>query len=54
MGEEEHEGLKDFRLHVDLETRHRIGLAFAVFEASHVNGVPVVDKDPEKYVAEND
>ncbi len=54
MGEEEHEGLKDFRLHVDLETRHRIGLAFAVFEAAHVNGVPVVDKDPEKYVAEND
>ncbi|MBA8795135.1 hypothetical protein FHX74_002763 [Friedmanniella endophytica] len=53
MGEEEHEGLKDFRLHVDLETRHRIGLAFAVFEAEHVDGVPVVDKDPQTYIEEN-
>ncbi len=53
MGEEEHEGLKDFREHVDLETRHRIGLAFAAFEAEHVTGVQVVDKDPEQYVTDH-
>jgi hypothetical protein len=53
MGEEEHEGLKDFREHVDLETRHRIGVAFAAYEAEHVDGVPIVDKDPEEYVKEN-
>ena len=53
MGEEEHEGLKDFREHVDLDTRHRIGLAFAAFEAEHVTGVKIEDKDPEQYVAEN-
>ena len=53
MGEEEHEGLRDFRLHVDLGTRHDIAVKFAAFEAEHVDGVPVVDKDPETYVAEN-
>ena len=53
MGEEEHEGLKDFRLHVDLQTRHDIAVRFARFEAEHVDGVPVVDKDPEEYVADN-
>jgi hypothetical protein len=53
MGEEEHEGLADFRRHVDLETRHRIGVAFAAYEAEHVDGVPVVDKDPDTYVADN-
>ena len=53
MGEEEHEGLKDFREHVDLETRHRIGVAFAAYEAEHVAGVPIVDKDPEQYVEDN-
>ena len=53
MGEEEHEGLRDFRLHVDLDTRHRIGIAFAAFEAEHTMGVPIVDKDPDEYVAEN-
>ena len=53
MGEEEHEGLKDFRLHVDSDTRHRIALQFAVYEAEHFSGVKIVDKDPETYVAEN-
>jgi hemerythrin HHE cation binding domain-containing protein len=50
MGEEEHEGLADFRRHVDLETRHRIAVTFAAYEAQHVTGVPIVDKDPEQYV----
>jgi hypothetical protein len=50
MGEEEHEGLADFRRLVDLDTRHRIALTFAAYEAQHVTGVPIVDKDPEQYV----
>lgn len=53
MGEEEHEGLADFRQHVDLGTRHRIAVEFVVYEAEHVTGVPVVDKDPQQYIAEN-
>src|SRR3954453_16880874 len=47
MGEEEHEGLGDFRRHVDLETRHAIAVRFAALEAANVDGVPVVDKDPQ-------
>jgi hypothetical protein len=54
MGEEEHEGLADFRRHVDLDLRHRLGVRFAAFEATHVDGVPPVDLDPEEYVREND
>nr|WP_281373899.1 hemerythrin domain-containing protein [Allobranchiibius huperziae] len=53
MGEEEHEGLKDFRMHVDLQTRHDIAVRFAAYEAENVTGVPVVDKDPQDYVDEN-
>jgi hypothetical protein len=50
MGEEEHEGLRDFRLHADLEARHRIAVPFVAYEAEFVMGVPVQDKDPEQYV----
>ena len=53
MGEEEHEGLADFRRHVDLDTRHRIAVEFVVYEAEHVSGVPVVDKDPQEYIRQN-
>jgi hypothetical protein len=53
MGEEEHEGLTDFRRYVDLDTRHRIAVVFATYEAANVDGVPVVDKDPDEYVTEN-
>ena len=53
MGEEEHEGLRDFRLHVDLETRQRIAVTFAKYEAENINGVPIVDKDPKQYVKDN-
>ncbi len=53
MGEEEHEGLADFRRHVDLATRHAIAVKFAAFEATHVDGVPIVDKDPKEYVEDN-
>jgi Hemerythrin HHE cation binding domain len=53
MGEEEREGLADFRRHVDLDTRHRIAVTFAAYEAEHVNGVPIEDKDPKQYVSDN-
>ena len=50
MGEEEHEGLRDFRLHVDLATRHRIAVPFVAYEAEFAAGVPIQDKDPDRYV----
>ena len=53
MGEEEHEGLADFRRYVDLDTRHRIAVPFVAYEATNVDGVPVVDKDPDTYIKEN-
>jgi hypothetical protein len=53
MGEEEHEGLRDFRLHVDAETRHRIAVTFLAYEAENVTGVPIVDKDPKEYIEQN-
>ena len=53
MGEEEHEGLADFRRHVDLDTRHRIAVQFVAYEAEHVTGVPIVDKDPDDYIEAN-
>jgi hypothetical protein len=53
MAEEEREGLTDFRRHASLETRHDLGLAFAAFEAVHVEGVEAVDKDPEEYIEQH-
>lgn len=53
MGEEEHEGLADFRRHVSLEERHSIAVSFVAWQAEHVSGVPIVDKDPQQYVRDN-
>ena len=53
MGEEEHEGLADFRRHVSLEERHTIAVSFVAWQAEHVDGVPLVDEDPKEYVREN-
>ena len=53
MGEEEHEGLADFRRYVDLDTRHRIAVPFAAYEAATSTGVPIVDKDPDTYIKDN-
>ena len=50
MGEEECEGLADFRDNADLQTRHALAVAFATFEAVHYQGVRAVDKDPKAYV----
>jgi hemerythrin-like domain-containing protein len=51
MAEEEREGLTDFRRSASLETRHKLAVAFAAFETTHVDGVEPVDKDPKEYVA---
>jgi hypothetical protein len=53
MGEEEHEGLADFRRHADFDLRHRLAVIFAAYEAEHVDGVPIENKDPGQYVHDN-
>jgi len=53
MGEEEREGLTDFRRHAPLQLRHDIAVAFATFEAAHITGADTVDKDPKAYIAAN-
>ncbi|MDE2487539.1 MAG: hemerythrin domain-containing protein [Alphaproteobacteria bacterium] len=50
MSEEERQVLADFRLHADLDLRHRLAIAFAAFEADHVDGVEPKDLDPAGYV----
>jgi hypothetical protein len=54
MGEEEHEGLADFRLHAALGLRAALGRRFRSFKAEHegTRGLDVSDRDPEAYVAE--
>lgn len=51
MGEEEREGLTDFRFHTTLELRHELAVKYATYEAEHYAGVKAVDKDPKAYVA---
>jgi hypothetical protein len=52
MGEEEREGLTDFRRLAGLQRRHDLAVAFAAYEARNFAGVPAVDKDPATYVRE--
>jgi hypothetical protein len=52
MGEEEREGLTDFRRLAPLRQRHDLAVAFAAFEARNVTGVEPVDKDPAAYVSQ--
>ncbi len=54
MAEEEREGLTDFRRLAGLAQRHDLAVAFAAFEARHFAGVPAVDKDPARYVREEE
>ena len=54
MGEEEREGLTDFRRLASLQLRHDLAVAFVAFEAKHYAGVPPVDKDPQAYVREEE
>ena len=54
MGEEERQGLTDMRRHGSLKLRHDLGVRFAAFDARFIDGVPAVDVDPARYVADND
>lgn len=51
MGEEERQGLADFRRTVTLDARHQLAIQFIVFEAKNIDGVTARDIDPEKYIA---
>jgi Hemerythrin HHE cation binding domain len=52
MGEEEREGLANFRIHAAPQLREELGDRFAAFLAEHPTtaGLDVSDKDPEEYV----
>jgi hypothetical protein len=50
MGEEEREGLTDFRRLAGLQRRHDLAVAFAAYEARNFAGVTPVDKDPAGYI----
>ena len=52
MGEEEREGLTDFRRLASLQRRHDLAVAFAAFEARNYAGVAPHDLDPAQYVRE--
>ncbi|MFS0716718.1 hemerythrin domain-containing protein [Arthrobacter sp. 1P04PC] len=54
MGEEEREGLTDFRLHADLDLRHKLAVSFYAFEAAHAGGIKAHDVDPDEYVERNE
>jgi hypothetical protein len=51
MGEEEREGLTDFRRLASLQLRHELAVAFADYEARNYAGVEPADKDPAEYVS---
>jgi hypothetical protein len=53
MAEEEREGLKDFRMHASVQTRHELAVAFAAFETAHVTGVEAKDQDPQEYIEQH-
>lgn len=53
MGEEERQGLADFRRHADPDLRHRLGVQFSAYESEHAAGVAAEDLDPEAYVADH-
>ena len=50
MGEEERQGLTDFRRSVSLEDRHDLGVKYAAFQARHITGVKPVNKDVDAYI----
>jgi hypothetical protein len=53
MGEEERQGLTDFRRNADLALRHQLGVQFLQFRSEHLLGVAPVDQDPDAYVRAN-
>src|SRR5690606_21513899 len=50
MGEEERQGLTDFRRNAPLKARHELAVQYVAFEAEHLLGVKPVNKDPEAFV----
>ena len=54
MGEEEREGLSDFRRHAPIGLREALGRQYSEFMAQHptTKGLAIVDRDPERYVSE--
>jgi Hemerythrin HHE cation binding domain len=52
MGEEEREGLSDFRRHAPVGLRDALGRQYSQFMAEHptTRGLPIVDRDPQTYV----
>jgi hypothetical protein len=55
MAEEERQGLTDFRCHVPIDLRHRLGAEFLRFESEHLAGMGVkpIDLNVDEYVAAN-
>src|ERR1700729_3366339 len=56
MGEEEREGLSDFRRHAPIGLREALGRQYSEFMAQHptTKGLSIVDRDPESYVEEQE
>ena len=56
MGEEEREGLADFRRHASIGLREALGRQYREFMAQHptTKGLSIVDRDPESYVEEQE
>ena len=56
MGEEEREGLSDFRRHAPIGLREALGSQYSEFMAQHptTRGLKIVDRDPQSYVEENE
>ena len=52
MGEEEREGLSDFRRHAPAGLRKSLGRQYRDFMDQHPTtaGLPIVDRDPQRYV----
>src|SRR5277367_6557620 len=56
MGEEEREGLADFRRYASIGLREALGRQYREFMAQHptTQGLSIVDRDPESYVEEQE
>lgn len=56
MGEEEREGLADFRRHASAGLREALGRQYSEFMAQHptTRGLPIVDRDPKTYVEQQE